>query len=439
MSGEGGGSGRETGMWDVAMYIVQRFPIIAISALLVAGGLYGANFVLSEKNQAETELLLARQQIEVERTNARRSLDEQRERAAITLAEATEKANAAINRAETAEADALKDVQDTLLTASERIQDLVLGQLKSMEDLENLRDLTAIEMQNALVDLERRRNETQTALDKAERSIRVARLTFAVDALKDTIESNLFMVDDAIDRVTESFDVNDPVALSEMTSLISQYRDPMLRGSLEYALARMTNDPIWAQKFAATLRDGSKSFEESWFNSIFGCCDKFNEPLWSELFPVVAQLVTDENLPVHARASLLQFFGNGPLDFEQPLFSTGSYADRQDAWEVLSFITEIGRGEHPQLASYQRARVPDHLADFDLAAAHVWAEWLIAEGRLPEDDQETVEDSLEYWMDFYPAFENQASPVLVAFWTNSDLASTRAQYAELEISADYTD
>lgn len=427
-----------TNMWDVAMYIVQRFPVIAMGALLAAGVGYGLNLIWEQKNQAEKELLDARLEIEAERTSAGRLLDQERASAAAALAEAAEKERAAIVRAERARADALTEVQDTLLTASERIQNLVLGQLKSMEDLENLRALAASEMQAELEDLENRRNEMQTALDKAERSIRVARLTFAIDSLEEAIEGNLFFVDEAIDRVVESFEVGDAVALEEIDRKISQETDPVLRGSLEYALALKTGTPDWAQRFATTLEANPAAFGQVWFDSMFGCCDTINEPMWSELFPVIAKLSADDELPARTRIALMPFFGNRPMSWQGPLFSETGYADRHEVWEVLAFIIEIAKGDHPQVSPYQRARVPTLLFEFDLAAAHVWAAWLVEGNRLPEDEHETVLQFLEGWVETYPILSSSPSPELMAFWTSNELVSVRGEYAERGTSADYS-
>ena len=454
LDGQRSGGGN-AGPWDVALYLAKKFPLFVLGAVLLGGGVYGLVVILDEKNRAQKELLEARAAIASERQASQQAIDEirernrrlmdaQREKADEATARAADKEMTATQRVAEAEARALLKVQDTLLTASERIQKLVLGQLKSMEDLENLRALAANErkkeMKRLQAELGQLRGLTQlaqAALDEAERKVRRAKVSFAIDNLERALVESPYQAKDAIEILMGSFDADDQDGLAEIKDRLSASEDLGLKGTLQYVLTLKTNNASWADQFVTTFESKPEAFNVIWYSTLFGCCDDPPAFLWERAFPMVAQLGSDDSVSVERRLKYVTFFGNRPNSWMRPLFLEERYAKHEDLWDLLEFVIGVVNGDYPDVSADQRVRSVEEIAVFDLAATHVWANWLAAEDWLSEEQQRRLRENIEYWADDYPILKEPPQQSLVMFWTSPDLKSNRQAYAERGTNESY--
>ena len=210
---------QQTGPWDVAMYVVQRFPIVAICLLLLGLSFYGLKIILDERHTAIVELDKARTQI----AEQQRKADEQ-----------TLKAELAVARAEV---DALLSVQQTLMNASSQIQTLVASQLESTVRLEEIRKSNIQEMERQVKELDGQRQSAQRELDKANFALRNSRINYAIEDVSSRISNNIYGLTAALESLNEKYSADDQETIDLILQTInSNQEEASLRAALQFAL-----------------------------------------------------------------------------------------------------------------------------------------------------------------------------------------------------------
>lgn len=423
------------GPWDVALYLVQRFPIYAVAFIFIAAALYGANIVLQDRDAAQQKLEQARQTIETERRAAAASIAEALKKADDKTAIADAREREAFQKEAKAEANALLKVQDTLLTASERVQRLVVGQITSMEQLEDIRQTTATALEAQIADLTARRAELQKGLDEAQRKSDVATVDFALENLDRQIKTPTYSYDSELQTLLAAFTGTDTAAINELEARLSAGQSPELQASIQYALAANTHDPKWSVALAETISGNVAALSESWFRSVFACCKDLPEGLWDATRPAVSILILSSDASLAVRLTAAEtFFSTRPGGF-LPILADKRFASDAATWGVLAFLIEVIRGDHPEVTGDERGDALSTLLRLDLSAAHVWIDRIASAAGAPQDEKDRALGLAKSYGQSWPVLADPPAEELVSFWTRTDLATRHDDHNSLDLGA----
>lgn len=431
-------SNKTIGPWDVAIFLVQRFPVLAIIIFLFAATTYGVRFFQDERNVALTQLLEAQEKFARLEADTREQLDTQQKLVNEALSSAREMEKDAAKIVAEARANALADVQDTLMSASERIQQLVLGQLQSIDDLEKIRATTVTELKNqqlalqsTLSDLTFQHDQLEYSFEKAKSEYENAKIVFPIDQLENDIEERKFRVKSSIEDVFLSYQENPEITESIIVDRISKAENSTFSGVLKYILATQNGSDEWINKFVEVFDQGSDSFDLRWFEELFSCCSDAPDKLWAAMLPSVVELALDESKEFDRRIESLQFFESWPGGWHSPILSFDAHAQNAELWRTLEFLIGVIRDGSSPISAYEHAQILDIIRNFDAAAAHVWYYQLRWDDRIGSAAKSEIDEAFEFWVDDYPTFRNSPRQEFVDFWVEPDLAINMHNYENL--------
>lgn len=452
---KGGAETKPTGPWDVALYVMEHFPMFAFSIAIIGALFYGAGFIIQQSTDAQRALLeaqekiardseehrkelaaltdAANQRIAAKEAEADQAITEANQRIAakeaeadLAIAEANAQITAADIRIATAKAEAHEEVQDTLLDASKRIQGLVIGQLNSMDELEALRTATSNELNAQIATLRTRRLELQAELDNMRREVEVSQVRVGLRQIREMTETedNYYIHENAV-QLAKSVDFSSEAQTQVLNEALATTRDPTRIAAITYALYLETRDAQWRDRFIAALSD-LNALRAEWLGNIT-CCNDIALEDWRRLAATLLPQLDSGSLDARRYEDVVSLLGNSMPSLT---WTDDNIADLPEVWAFSAELIDILKLSQSQPNTYRAGYALSYLSNIDRAAHHVWAYELLNSPSLEEFDRERLNERIAEPQDWEIYLASPPVDEVRAFWTGPGLAEKIGLYQE---------
>lgn len=350
-----------TNQWDVALFLVQRFPIYALLLAFLAVGYFAFDLLLRQRDQA-------RQELAAEVDAAERKVAEALSKADQRIAEAAQRERAAYEAEANAKSNALFSVQDTLLTSSERIQKLVTAQISSMEQLDELRLTTATELDKRIEELQTERETILAEVARLNSEKDLIGIDVSLQNLQRVIDEGSYDYLDEIKALEVSFSAGAPKALQRIEERRGDANSPAMKAAIDYALYRKTGETIYLDAIVTAIGAEGEALGRGFYRTMFGCCEEREIEYWSKFEPSINSLAIRPGVSDTFLLTLIDtFYDQLPLS-GRTLLRDDQWS-RPGLWQVTArLVTMIKNAAEND--GYTRSLALGSLLRFDLSAAH---------------------------------------------------------------------
>jgi len=421
------------GPWEIVRIIVRSFgrtlPVVVILIAIILG----AGYAYKELKLIQDEL--TKKKIEAAQSEANAKV------AALT----------AVNKEFTAS-------NEILLKTSKEIQNLLTNQINNMHQIEKLRneisakiksqqegiekDLAAKQdsLKRQIKDLEDEKRKVkeevknlkkdyEEKLNRYETDLELAPIRMKIKEITASFKNNVY---DGIQDGLRSFEKIDSFSeeeIKEIENTLEKTEDNHLKSFLLIILYKVTNLENWRKQMQDFLNQKKYHLDPR----LWGAFKTYD---WSleqkkKILPFIGEQIHDKKLRLNARIELMNFF-RYRLSYQATMFDL--IPDKTLFFDIMSFAIDVLL--NVEIDYYYRENALDLIYNFEPAAYHVWASYIIASDN-NQDLVDRVEERMKNRAKVLAILKNNPPDEIKHFWSDKSLNAPRTVYPQKGWTQDY--